>query len=88
MIEDIFKDLTTTNIVVGVFGLWVLWNLVTRIDEERRILSYGKHAPTIRVYLPYSKPPASPTAAHTLTLPAPNEGPYMMSSTNAPQAST
>lgn len=54
MIEDIFKDLTTTNIVVGVFGLWVLWNLVTRIDEERRILSYGKHAPTIRVYLPYS----------------------------------
>ncbi|KFY87560.1 hypothetical protein V500_06893 [Pseudogymnoascus sp. VKM F-4518 (FW-2643)] len=54
MIEDIFKDLTTTNIVVGVFGLWVLWNIVTRIDEERRILSYGKHAPTIRVYLPYS----------------------------------
>lgn len=86
MIEDIFKDLTTTNIVVGVLGLWVLWNLVTRIDEERRILSYGKHAPTIRVYLPYSMSrPASPTA-HPLM--PPNEGPYMMGSTKSPQVST
>ena len=58
MIEDIFNDLTKTNIAVGVFCLWVLWNLVTRIDEERRISSLGKHAPTIRVYLPYSTYPS------------------------------
>ncbi|OBT66685.1 hypothetical protein VE03_03950 [Pseudogymnoascus sp. 23342-1-I1] len=54
MIEDIFGDLTKTNIAVIVFGLVVLWNVITRIDEERRILALGKHAPTVRVYLPYS----------------------------------
>lgn len=55
MIEDIFNDLTKTNIAVGVFCLWVLWNIVTRIDEERRIAAYGKHAPAVRCWLPYSK---------------------------------
>lgn len=55
MIEDILNDLTKTNIAVGVFCLWVLWNIVTRIDEERRIAAYGKHAPAVRCWLPYSK---------------------------------
>lgn len=69
MIEDIFKDLTTANIVVGAFGLWVLWNLVTRIDEERKIASLGKHAPAGRAYLPYSKLTVLhfPLPAQTLT---------------------
>lgn len=54
MIEDIFNDLTKTNIAVGVVCLWILWNLVTRIDEERRIAAYGKHAPRVSYWLPYS----------------------------------
>ncbi|KFX86186.1 hypothetical protein O988_09724, partial [Pseudogymnoascus sp. VKM F-3808] len=56
MIEDIFNDLdiTRTNIVVGLFGLFILWNLVSRLDEERRIAQMGKHASIIPSWLPYS----------------------------------
>jgi hypothetical protein len=62
MIEDIFNDLdiTRTNIVVGLFGLFILWNLVSRLDEERRIAQMGKHASIIPSWLPYSKLPILP----------------------------
>ncbi|KFY35705.1 hypothetical protein V494_05674, partial [Pseudogymnoascus sp. VKM F-4513 (FW-928)] len=50
MIEEIFGDITKTNIAVGALCLLVLWSIVRRIDEERRINSLGKRAPQVKAY--------------------------------------